>query len=312
MATPARATFTVGESDVGRRLDQVLAARIPELSRTQARVLIDIGGVFVAGRRIKMAGRPMRAGEEVVAVMGGAFSRATKRPGREARAEDESRLPPHTIVFEDQDLVVVEKPAGLLTAPTPESDRNNLAMLLSRRHPPGPEPGIFVVHRIDLETSGLVVFAKTPHANRVLSEKFRTHDIERAYLAVVAGAFPDGVTRIARPVGGRPAVTHLAIRERLGRLATVLECRLETGRTHQIRLHAVALGHPVIGDAKYGVPFRIAPAPRMALHATTLGFAHPTSGAPLSFASPLPADLAEWLIRLRRAGTPDTDQGGEP
>jgi 23S rRNA pseudouridine1911/1915/1917 synthase len=296
---PERVAFTVRDADVGRRLDQVLAARVPELSRTQARVLLDIGGVFVGGRRVKVASRAVHAGEEVVAVMGGAFSRATKRPGREARAEDERRLPAHTIVFEDDDLVVVEKPAGLLTAPTPESDRNNLAMLLSRRAP-GPEPSVFVVHRIDLETSGLVVFAKTAHANRVLSEKFRTHDIERAYLAVVTGQFPDSVSRIGSPVGGRSAVTHVAIRERLGALATLLECRLETGRTHQIRLHATGLGHPVVGDAKYGVPFRAAPAPRMALHATTLGFAHPRTGAPLSFASPLPADLVEWIDRVRR------------
>jgi 23S rRNA pseudouridine1911/1915/1917 synthase len=301
MSGPERVAFTVGEGDVGRRLDQVLAARVPELSRTQARVLLDIGGVFVAGRRVKVASRQVHAGEEVVAVMGGAFSRATKRPGREARAEDERRLPPHTIVFEDDDLVVVEKPAGLLTAPTPESDRNNLAMLLSRRAAsPAPGPGVFVVHRIDLETSGLVVFAKTPDANRVLSEKFRTHDIERAYLAVVGGSFPDRVERIARPVGGRPAVTLVAIRERLGTLATLLECRLETGRTHQIRLHATGEGHPVIGDSKYGVPFRAAPAPRMALHATTLGFLHPRTGAPLSFSSPLPVDLADWLDRLRK------------
>jgi 23S rRNA pseudouridine1911/1915/1917 synthase len=303
LSGPERVTFTAGQGDVGRRLDQVLAARVPELSRTQARVLLDIGGVFVAGRRVKMASRKVQTGEEVVAVMGGAFSRATKRPGREARAEDERRLPPHTIVFEDEDLVVVEKPAGLLTAPTPESDRNNLAMLLSRRvapPAPAPAPGVFVVHRIDLETSGLVVFAKTPDANRALSEKFRTHDIERAYLAVVVGSFPDGVERIARPVGGRPAVTQVAIRERLGTLATLLECRLETGRTHQIRLHAMGEGHPVIGDSKYGVPFRAAPPPRMALHATTLGFLHPRTGAPLSFASPLPADLADWLDRLRK------------
>jgi 23S rRNA pseudouridine1911/1915/1917 synthase len=304
LSGPERVTFTAAEDDVGRRLDQVLAARVPELSRTQARVLLDIGGVFVGGRRVKVASRKVYAGEEVVAVMGGAFSRATKRPGRQARAEDERRLPPHTIVFEDEDLIVVDKPAGLLTAPTPESDRNNLAMLLSRRVPSpsqgsAPGPGVFVVHRIDLETSGLVVFAKTPDANRALSEKFRIHDIERAYLAVVVGSFPDQVARIARPVGGRPAVTHVAIRERLGTLATLLECRLETGRTHQIRLHATAEGHPVIGDSKYGLPFRPAPAPRMALHATTLGFRHPRSGAPLSFASPLPADLADWLERLR-------------
>jgi 23S rRNA pseudouridine1911/1915/1917 synthase len=301
MAGPERIAFTVEVRDEGRRLDQLLAARVAGLSRTQARVLLDIGGVFVGGRRVKVASRMLRAGEEVVAVMGGALARATKRPGRAARAEDERRLPPYTVIFEDDALVVVDKPAGLLTAPTPESDRNNLATLLSCRATgaTGSETGVLVVHRIDLDTSGLVVFAKTAHANRVLSEKFRVHDIERAYLAVVAGAFPDHVSRVDRPVDGRPAVTHVAIRERLGALATLLECRLETGRTHQIRLHAAALGHSVIGDARYGAPFR-APAPRMALHAATLGFAHPRTGTPLSFASALPADLESWIERLRR------------
>jgi 23S rRNA pseudouridine1911/1915/1917 synthase len=299
MTGPARVAFTVGAEDAGRRLDQVLAARVPELSRTRARVLLDIGGVFVGGRRVKVASRALRPGEEVVAVVGGALDRATKRPGRAARADDERRLPAYAVVFEDDDVVVVDKPSGLLTAPTPESDRNNLSTLLSRRGT-GVPGSVFVVHRIDLETSGLVVFAKTAHANRVLAEKFRTHDIERAYLAVVLGAFPDGVSRIERPVGGKPAVTRISIRERFGRSATSLECRLETGRTHQIRLHAAALGHPVIGDARYGVPFPAAPAPRMALHATTLGFAHPRSGAPLAFASPPPAELAAWLEILRQ------------
>jgi 23S rRNA pseudouridine1911/1915/1917 synthase len=254
--------------------------------------------VFIDGRRVKVAGRPMHAGEEVVAVLGGALARATGRPGREARARDESRLPPHTVVFEDEDVVVVEKPAGLLTAPTPESDRNNLASLLERRPGSG---RIFVVHRIDLETSGLLVFAKNDDANRALSERFRTHDLERVYLAVVAGAFPDRVKRIDRPVGGRPAVTHVSVQERIGTAATMLSCRLETGRTHQIRLHARAVGHPVLGDDKYGVPFPAAPAPRMALHATTLGFAHPRTGAPLSFTSLWPPDLSAWLDRLRAA-----------
>jgi len=128
--TAGRTTFTVSDEDAGRRLDQVLAARVPGLSRRQARVLLDIGGVFVDGRRVKVAGRPVHAGEEVVAVMGGALARATGRPGRDARARDESRLPAHSVVFEDEDLVVVDKPAGLLTAPTPESDRNNLVKLV--------------------------------------------------------------------------------------------------------------------------------------------------------------------------------------
>ncbi|HVZ86777.1 MAG TPA: RluA family pseudouridine synthase [Polyangia bacterium] len=297
MPGPERVTFTVEKADAGRRLDQELAARVPGLSRRQARVLLDIGGVFVDGRRVKVAGRPVHAGEKIVAVLGGALARATARTGRAARAEDERRLPPYVVVHEDEEIVVVDKPPGLLTAPTPESDRNNLADQLGRRVPGGGP--IFVVHRIDLETSGLLVFAKTPHANRVLSERFRTHDLERAYLAVVAGAFPAELTRIDRPVGGRPAVTHLGVRERFGAQATLLDCRLETGRTHQIRLHATGAGHPVLGDDRYGAPFPVAPPPRMALHATTLAFAHPVTGAPLSFTSPWPVDLAPWLERLR-------------
>jgi len=291
MVAPNRVTFTVAEGDVDRRLDQVLAARVEGLSRRQARLLLDIGGVFVDGRRVKVASRPMHAGEEVVAVMGGALARATQKTGRAARSADEQTLPPFTVVFEDEDIVVVDKPSGLLTAPTPESDRNNLADLLSRR--PGSVP-VFVVHRIDLETSGLVMFAKTADANRELSNRFRDHDLERAYLAAVAGRFPDGTKRIDRPVGGRRAVTHVEIRERFDDRATLVSCRLETGRTHQIRLHMAEVGTPVIGDTRYGRPFSPAP-PRMALHATKLGLAHPRTGAPLSFDSPWPPDLKAWL-----------------
>lgn len=291
-APPNRVAFTVGDGDAGRRLDQVLAARVAGLSRRQARVLLDIGGVFVDGRRVKVAGRPMHAGEQVVAVIGGALARATKKTGRAARTADERQLPPFAVVFEDDDVVVVDKPAGLLTAPTPESDRNNLADLLARRsQPPGP---ILVVHRIDLDTSGLVVFAKTEDANRELSRRFRDHDLERSYLAVVAGAFPADLKTIDRPVGGRRAVTHVEVRERFGDRATLLACRLETGRTHQIRLHMAEVGTPVIGDARYGRPFSPAP-PRMLLHATRLGFVHPRTAAPLSFESPWPQDLRGWL-----------------
>jgi 23S rRNA pseudouridine1911/1915/1917 synthase len=301
MAGPERFTFTANDDDAGRRLDQVLAARVPGLSRRQARVLLDIGGVFVDRRRVKVAGRAVRAGEEIAAVVGGALARATKRPGRDARAADERRLPAFAIVFEDEDVVVVDKPAGLLTAPTPESDRNNLADLLSRRPGAGP---VEVVHRIDLETSGLLVFAKTDLANRTLAERFRNHDLERAYLAAVAGAFPADLSTIARPVDGRRAVTHVAVRERFGALATLIGCRLETGRTHQIRLHAAAVGHPVLGDTRYGRSVADLPAPpRMALHATALGFPHPRTGAPLAFESPWPADLAAWIIALRGCAT---------
>jgi len=193
---------------------------------------------------------------------------------------------------------VVDKPAGLLTAPTPESDRNNLASLLARRA--DPRQPVFVVHRIDLETSGLLVFARTADANRTLSEVFRRHDLAREYLAVVAGAVADDLSVVDRPVGGRRAVTHLQLAERLGTRATMVRARLETGRTHQIRLHLRAEGHPVLGDRKYGASPDLG-APRMALHATRLAFAHPRTGAALDFTSPWPADLAPWLESLRRS-----------
>jgi 23S rRNA pseudouridine1911/1915/1917 synthase len=291
-----RVTFTVAEAEAGLRLDQALAARVPGLSRRRARLLLDIGGVFVDGRRVKIAGKLMHAGEKVIANVGGALERATPKTGRDARTQDEARLPVFAVVFEDEDVVVVDKPSGVLTAPTPESDRNNLSSLLARR-----EGGaaVHVVHRIDLETSGLLVFAKTEDANRVLSDKFRAHDLGREYLAVVGGSFPDEVRVIERPVDGKPAVTHVAVEERLGARATLLRCRLETGRTHQIRLHAQAEGHPVLGDPRYGgAPISPRP-PRMALHATLLAFAHPRTGAALSFVSPLPPDLAAWLTALR-------------
>jgi 23S rRNA pseudouridine1911/1915/1917 synthase len=274
----------------------VLAARVPDLSRRRARVLLDVGGVFVDDTRAKQAGRPVAAGQTIVAHLGGALDRATKQVGTAARARDEEALPPYQVVHEDEDLVVVEKPAGLLTAPTPESDRNNLAGLLSRRS--DPRETILVVHRIDLETSGLLVFARNPDANRELSEMFRRHDLTREYLAAAAGAVPDTLTVIDRPVGGRRAVTHLAVAERFGATATLVRARLETGRTHQIRIHLLSAGHPVLGDRKYGAPPEPRP-PRVALHATRLAFAHPRTGAPLDFTSPLPPDLAAWLDRLR-------------
>ncbi|MCW5890454.1 MAG: RluA family pseudouridine synthase [bacterium] len=297
--TPAgarRVAFTVRAVEEGLRLDQVLALRVPGLSRRQARVLLDLGGVFVDGRRVRIAGRGVRAGQAIVAHVGGALARATKDVGRAARARDEAALPPVPVVHQDMDVIVVDKPPGILSAPTPESDRTNLVSLLSRRTQP-PEP-VFLVHRIDRPTSGLLVFARSALANRALGEAFRTHDVEREYVAVVCGAVPDALATIDAPLGGRRAVTHLAVAGRLGTVATVLRCRLETGRTHQIRLHCRGAGHPVLGDADVAVAGGPEP-PRLALHAAVLGFRHPRSGEPLRFTSPLPADLAGWLEALR-------------
>jgi 23S rRNA pseudouridine1911/1915/1917 synthase len=288
-------SFTVTDGEDGLRLDQVLAVRVPDLSRRRARVLIDLGGVFVDRRRIKMAGRPVKSGEKVVAHLGGALSRAENRVGQEARAADEERLPAFQIVFEDDDVLVVDKPAGLLTAPTPESDRGNLLALLGRRG--GGRHEVHLVHRLDMPTSGLIIFAKTAVALKALSERFRVHDLLRQYLTVVAGAFPPRIGLIEQPIERRSASTRVEVVERLGLRATFLRCTLDTGRTHQIRIHCRSLGHPVLGDRKYGQVTAYDP-PRMALHATRLALPHPVTGAALDFESPWPADLAPWLAGL--------------
>lgn len=288
--------FVAGPEDQGRRLDQVLAAHVPELSRTKARVLLDLGGVFVDGARTKVAGRLVRAGAVVVANIGGGLRRATNAVGTAARARDEALLPPYRVVFEDADVVVVDKPSGLLTAPTPEGDRGTLAYLLGRKLGP-----VFVVHRLDLATSGLLVFARTDEANRALSERFRAHDLDREYLAVLAGAAPFESRDVEEPVGGRGALSRFTVVERLGERATVVRCRLETGRTHQIRLHARFLGHPILGDGRYGGPLPpgLPEPPRLCLHATLLGIVHPRSGEKLAFESPFPEDLSAWLATAR-------------
>ena len=295
-----RCEFVIEGEAIGLRLDQALAACVPDLSRRRARVAIELGGVFVDARRTKVAGRLMRKGERVVVHLGGALGRASGEVGAKARAKDEARLPPFEVLFEDEEIVVVDKPAGLLTAPTPESDRGNLQWLLEQRE--GNRSRIYVVHRLDLGTSGVLVFAKTPHANRVLSDRFRAHDLEREYLCIVEGVFPDGVTRLDTPIAGKVAVTHVRVEEHLGARATYLRCRLETGRTHQIRIHCAGAGHPLAGDAAHGS--RLIAAPRPALHATRLAFPHPRTRELLSFERPWPAELNALLSRLRSEPAP--------
>jgi 23S rRNA pseudouridine1911/1915/1917 synthase len=290
-----KVSFKVAREEVGQRLDQLLPARVPGLSRRRARVLIDLGGVFIDRRRVKIAARPLKEGEEVVAHLGGALLRASGT-GQAARAAEDRRLPPFSIVYEDEHLFVVDKPAGLLTAPTPESDRGNLMALLERQG--GQRQPVHLVHRLDMPTSGLLIFARTQEALLVLAERFRTHDLDREYLAVVAGAFPDKISLIDQPIERRPCRTHVKVLERFGVRATLLGCKLETGRTHQIRIHCRALGHWVMGDRQYGQPSAIDP-PRMALHATRLALPHPITGAPLEWQSPWPADLTPWLDSLR-------------
>jgi 23S rRNA pseudouridine1911/1915/1917 synthase len=200
------------------------------------------------------------------------------------------------IVFEDDSLVVVDKPSGLLTTPTIDAVRPSVLGRLAAR-----TPGVrfHAVHRLDRLASGLLVVTKTPDATRSLARQVAARTVAREYEAVVVGHVAIARWTATHPIGDRPAVTHFATDEHLGRLATRLRCRLGTGRTHQIRIHARLAGHPVLGDCVHG-PSTPNDPPRLALHAVTLAFVHPGTRARLTFESPWPEDLTPWLAHLRR------------
>ncbi len=301
-STATRHRFAVPAAQDGERLDRILSANVPGLSRGRARLLLDVGGVFVERTRVKVASRALRSGQIVEVYLGGALDRASSSLGKQARQADDDKLPPPQIVHLDADLVIIDKPAALISAPTPESDRGNARALLAARLG---EP-IFVVHRLDLGTSGLLVYARSPAANRALSAMFQTHDLRREYLALLRGTLPLAEQVVRLPIAGRSATTHfrrIELRQlQLGAIhegLSLVRCQLETGRTHQIRIHAQHLGHPVFGDRQHGSaqPPPILRPPRLALHATRLAFRHPMTGVALDFESPLPPDLTDYLAQ---------------
>jgi 23S rRNA pseudouridine1911/1915/1917 synthase len=223
---------------------------------------------------------------------------------------------PLSILHEDYDCVVVDKPAGLLTLPTAEREKDTLLSRVSLylQHRYRRRPYVGVAHRLDKDTSGALVFARSRDALHAFQELFRRHGIEREYVALVEGDMPGAGTLdadlvrdrgdrrrgVARPgQQGRRAVTHYRILERLGR-ASLVSARLETGRTHQIRVHFAAAGHPVLGDTVYGerIPGG-GGAPRQMLHARILGFAQPRTGAVVRCEAPLPGDFEKVLAALR-------------
>lgn len=276
-----KTTFTVAPEDEGLRLDQVVPRHVPGLSRRKARAVIDTGGVFVDRSRVKVAGRSVKAGQSIEVNVGGAVERGHV-----------DLLVPRMVHLDDH-VIVVDKPAGLVTAPTPESDRGDLLDQLQRAH-----GEVYLVHRIDLPTSGLLVFARTRAANKVLGDAFVKHDIDREYRAVAAGHVE--AQTVDRPIADRRAVTHIEPLQKLAD-ATLLAVRLETGRTHQIRIHLAGLGHPILGDHQHGGErartFLPRP-PRLALHAAVLGFTHPATHERVRFTSELPSELATWLAQL--------------
>jgi 23S rRNA pseudouridine1911/1915/1917 synthase len=310
---------TVDAEAAGARLDRTLAEHAPDLSRARIQALIADGRVSRDGARLASASARAAPGVYRIDVP------------PPAPAEPEAQAIPLAVLFEDAHLVVIDKPAGMAVHPGPGvPDRTLVNALL---HHCGASlagvggvarPGI--VHRLDKDTSGVMVAAKTDAAHAGLSALFATHDIDRLYVALARGA-PAArkgslAGRIARSPhdrkkmalvksGGREAITHYQVERRFGPdqrpLAARIACRLETGRTHQIRVHLASLGCPVLGDAVYGsgppaAPVREAMAAaglaRQALHAAVLGFVHPVSGAALRFESPLPQDMATLQAKL--------------
>ncbi|HWQ11999.1 MAG TPA: RluA family pseudouridine synthase [Roseiflexaceae bacterium] len=302
-------TLVVSPEDAGQRLDRFVAAKAPDLSRSYAQQLIEDNHIRVNGRDAR-ASTPLRAGD-VVTVW-----RPLAQP-TDLVAEDI----PLQVVYEDADVVVLDKPAGMVVHPAPGHTRGTLVNALLARYPDiaiggDLRPGI--VHRLDRDTSGLLVVARNDRALRELQAQQQARTMAKVYLAVMDGRFkePEGVidapiarhptdrTRMAVVAGGRSARTHWRVLEELGEY-TLLEVRLETGRTHQIRVHFAHKSRPLLGDPLYGPrrPRATFGLTRQFLHAHRLGFRLPGGGAWAEFSSPLPADLAAALEKLRaRAG----------
>jgi 23S rRNA pseudouridine1911/1915/1917 synthase len=313
-----RVERTVGPDSAGTRLDAWLPAAFPDLSRSRAKALILAGHVTVGGATIVEPKRPVKPGEVVAMAL----------PPPEP-AEPAGEDIPLNVVYEDDDLIVIDKPPGLVVHPAAGNRAGTLVNALIA-HCGASLSGIGgvmrpgIVHRLDKDTSGLMVVAKSELAHGKLAAAFAARDIDRAYLAVVWGVpLPRqgeitgniGRSRVNRQkmavvaAGGKPAATRYRVLRELGGAAALVECRLATGRTHQIRVHLTAKGHPLAGDRVYGSGRQarraagpageaLAGFPRQALHAYRLGFAHPASGAALLFESALPADMAALLHSL--------------
>ncbi len=303
---------TVPESAAGRRLDAVLAELFPQYSRSRLSAWIKSGDVSIDGGQVR--GRdPVRGGEQVT---------LTVIQDVQTRALPEDI--PLDVVYEDADVFVINKPAGLVVHPGAGNPNGTMVNALLHRDPALellPRAGI--VHRLDKDTSGVMVVARTLEAHTSLVAQLSSREVHRQYLAIVVGALVSGGTatgaidrhprdrlRMAVREDGKDAVTHFRLRERY-RTHTALECRLETGRTHQIRVHMAHLKHPIVGDKLYGGSFKLPKGAseefalglrgmkRQALHAEVLEFKHPITGEPVRCSSPIPDDIQNLLRLLR-------------
>ena len=310
--------FDAGEEDAGSRLDAFLAARVEGVSRTALKRAIEDGDVLVAGKPAKPSHR-LRAGERVEVEL-------PEPPATELEPEDI----PLDIVYEDEEVVVVNKPAGMVVHPAAGVRSGTLANAVAHRlqtpqsavsSQQSLRPGI--VHRLDRDTSGLIVVAKTARAHESLSDQFRARTVFKSYAALVHGVVKEDKGKIEQPLGrdprnrtrmavvrgGRAALSIWKARRRFERM-TLLDVEIKTGRTHQIRVHLASINHPVVGDETYGggrdknlhdprLRSAVASLGRQFIHAARLGFHHPSTGQWLGFDAPLPPELAGFLEQLK-------------
>lgn len=317
---PYRYEITVADEQTGLRIDRWLGSALPALSRTRAKTLLEQGCVTGEDGPVTNPARRVAAGQSYRIVVPQCSS---------TMSEPEPEWIPLRIVFEDAHIIVIDKPAGMVVHPAPGSDERTLvnALLAHCGNALSTIGGVLrpgIVHRLDKDTSGLLVAAKTDAAHTSLAGQLAARTMVRQYRAVVWGVPSPRAGSIEGNIGrspsdrkrmtvlrtsGRPARTHYRVLRSFGTAAAEVECRLETGRTHQIRVHMTARGHPLIGDRTYG---RISPArraaiagadsaldfPRQALHAARLDLLHPADRRPLSFSAELPIDIKELICDL--------------
>ena len=314
---PEKISFTIDKSQSGQRVDIFLAQSEAALSRSQVKYAIEEGDVLVNGKAPKVS-QKLKDGDIII---------LTQRPPIEAAAVAQEM--PLDIVYEDEAIIVINKPAGMVVHPAPGNADKTLvnALLFHCRDLSGIggvlRPGI--VHRLDKDTSGLIVAAKSDDAHRQLSAQFEKHDVHKKYLALVWGDVKGNSGEIVLPVGrhttnrkkmstkskrGMDALTLWKVRVRYG-VATLLDVEIKTGRTHQIRVHLSDRGYPVIGDAVYGnsakintvkdplLKAKIKEFNRQALHAAQLSFIHPQKGERVVFTADMPEDLSDLCAQLR-------------
>jgi 23S rRNA pseudouridine1911/1915/1917 synthase len=298
--------LTVPDASYGRRLDQVLADLLPQHSRNRLQGWVRDGCVEVDGKPETEPKRKLLGGERL----------NVNEPHDVRSIPEQPEDIPLDIVFEDETLIVINKPAGLVVHPGSGNWSGTLMNALLHHVPAIAEvPRAGIVHRLDKDTSGLLVVAKTLEAQTDLVRQLQARTVRRVYLALAAGAITTGggidspigrhpVQRIKMAVvpesrGGKPALTWFRIMEKFA-YCTFIECSLETGRTHQIRVHMASLHHPLVGDQVYGKPNAKLPEfPRQALHATRLGLVHPLSGFKMQWEVPMPEDMRNLLDSLR-------------